>query len=305
MKIGLFGIDTNTDENYFLKVKEALGTHLAGIYSPQHYDLMPISEKFGVKLYKSSEEIFTKTDAIFFSKSLKPNYEFAIKAIKSSCHLFLEDLSALSMDETKQLFKVAFEARTNIHIKQSMRFTPEYCELSDYIENPTLIELNTDFISLIRKQDYFSNLFTRLCFANELIKSGIKKASTIALPTDRNHFSLVQIRVDYDNGTFLNIKFNNLASEKSETARIFQKNNSLEIDFTNHFAVKHTFDNGHITRTELPISKGNDFKNEIDYFVNLCTDSEQENISESPSVLKTLLNTNLLMEQLEQISIKS
>lgn len=304
MKIGLFGIDTNVEDDYFFQLQEAIGKSLSGIYSPQQNELLAVSEKFGVKLYKSSDEIFSKNNAIFFCKSLKPNYDFAIKAIKNSCHLFIEDLWSLDADETKQLFKLAFEAKVNIHIKQSTRFYPEHIELSDYIEKPHLIELNIHYTDLLRKQDYFDKIFSRLCFANTIIKSGIKKSSIIALPIDRNHFSLVQIQVNYDNGTYLNIKINNLASSKKETTYLFQKNTSFKIDCINHFAVSHSFENGQVSRKEYSIQESNILKNEVDYFIKLCSDNEQENISESPSILTTLKNCKLLMEEMERISNK-
>lgn len=304
MKIGLFGINTSVDESIFLQIKDALGKNLHCIFSTQHDDLLPLSEKYGIKLYSSSSELFSAVDAVFFARSLKPNYEFAIKAIKNSCHLFIEDISTLSIDETKQLFKVAFEARSIIHLKQTKLFYPEYIELSDYIEKPKLIELNSDFNYLLRKQNYFIELFNRLCFADEITNSSIKKVSTIAIPIDRSHFSLVKVRVDYDNGTFANIKLNNLSTINKDNLLIHQKDSCLDLDFENHFAIMHKLENGQVIRSEFNIENNNAFANEVKYFIGLCNEIESENISESPAILKTIQNTFLLMNQLDQILLK-
>jgi len=304
MKIGLVGIDSSVEESNFLKIKDALGKNLHCLFSLQHDDLLPISEKYGVKLHSSSSDLFSAVDAVFFARSLKPNFENAIKALKNNCHLFIEDISSLSIDETKQLFKVAFEARAIIHIKQTKLFYPEYIELCDYIENPKLIELNSDFNHLLRKQNYFIELFNRLCFADNITNSSVKRISTIAIPIDRNHFSLIQVRIDYDNGSFTNIKLNNLSSVRKDDLLIYQKDDFLNIDFENHFAFINKLENGQIVRSEFNIENKNAFAIEIKYFIDLCKDIESENISESPAILKTIQNTFLLMNQLDQILTK-
>lgn len=300
MKIGLFGIDSNVDENYFLQLKETFNDSFSGIYSHKHNELLPISQKFGIKTYNSSDEIFADVDIVYFAKSLKLNIEFAIKAIKNSCHLFIEDVSNVEIDDLKQLFKVAFEAGINIHIKQTKNFTQEYIELSDYIETPKFVELNIDYNKLIRKQDYYNILLENLIYIEEIVSSKIKKISSTAIPIDIAHFSFIHINIHFDNGSDALLKINNLASDFAETHMIYQKNGNLEIDFNKHFAVKQDFSEGQITRDEFNIQTKPPLGNELDYFINQCKCTDKEFISESPSLLKTIHHTKTLHNQIEQ-----
>ena len=302
MKIGLIGINSLKDEDRFLLIKNALKKNLYGIFAPHSEDVIPISKSYKIKNFPSANEMFDKVNAVYFANSLKLNYDFAIAALKKSCNLFIEDISTLNIEEIKQLYKVAFEGRTKIHIKHTKSFSPEYIELTDYIDNPKLIELNTNFTVLLRKRDYFAELFNNLYFADIIIKSTIKKISTTALPVDTNHYSLIHSRTDYDNGATVNIKFNNLSSIDDNNVTIHQKNEILEINFTNHYAITHKIENGKILRTEYNIQNKNAFHNEITYFINSCNDSDSQNISESPAVLKTIQNTHLIMNYLDQIS---
>lgn len=305
MKIGLFGIDSNVDENYFLQLKGNLNDSLSGIYSHKHNELLPISQKFGIKIYHSTDEIFSDVEIVYFAKSLKSNIEFAIKAIKNSCHLFLEDISNVEMDDLKQLFKVAFEAGINIHIKQTKKFTQEFLELSDYIESPKLVELSINYNKLIRKQEYYNVILENLLYIEEIVNSKIKKISSTAIPIDIAHFSFIHVNIHFDNGSDAFIKINNLTSESAEVHKIYQRNGTLEIDFEKHFAIKHNYYDGQIIRNEFSIENKSALSNELSLFINQCKSEENNYLTESPSILKTIHHTNILFEQLEQFLLKS
>lgn len=301
MKIGLIGINSLKDEDHFLIIKNALKKNLYGIFAPHSEDIIPISKSYKLENFSSANEMFDKVNAVYFANSLESNYNFAIAALKKSCNLFIEDISGLNFEDIKLMYKVAFEGRTKIHIKHTKSFSPEYFELTDYIDQPKLIELNTNLTVLHRKKYYFSELFDNLYLADIIIKSTIKKTSTTALPIAANHYSLIHSRVDYDNGATVNIKINNLSSTDDSNIIIHQKNEILEINLINHYAITHKIENGKILRTEYNIKNKNAFHNEITCFINSCNDSGQD-ISESPAVLKTIQNTHLIMNYLNQIS---
>lgn len=301
MKIGLIGINSLEDENNFTLIKSVLKKNLFGIFAPHPEYIIPISKSYKIKNFQSANEMFDKVDAVYFANSLKLNYDFAIGALKKSCNLFIEDISNLDFEEIKQIYKVAFEGRTKIHIKHTKSFSAEFIELEEYIKNPQLIELNSNFTSLLRKRECFSEIFNNLYLANTVINSSIKKISTIALPIDSYHYSLIHSKIDYNNGTSVIIKLNNLSSTNDKSVTFHQKNEILEINFTNHYADIHKVENGKILRTEYGIKNKNSFQAEINYFINSCNDLDQ-NISESPVVLNTIQNTHLIMNTLNQTS---
>jgi len=304
MKTGLIGINSIQDKDKFLRISEALNKNLHGIFAPHSDDIVPIIKSVKIENFPSASEMFDKVDAVYFANSLKLNYDFAIAALKKSCNLFIEDVSELGFDEIKQLFKIAFEGRTKVHIRHNKIFTSEYLELTDYIDNPKLIEINKSYTSLLRKNDYFSELFNNLHFADILTNSTIKKISTIALPVDQNHFSLIHVNVNYDNGTTVNIKLNNLTSNDNNEASIYQKNEIIKLNFIKHFAVRHKFENGQVIRTEHDVENKDTFLNELTHFINICNNDDSSNSSESPSILKTIQNTHLVMHELDQVSQK-
>ncbi len=299
MKIGVIGINNIKQENHFKFIKQALNKNLNGLFSHSE-DALPISTKYNVKLYDSATVLFENVDAVYFAHSLKPNYDFAINALKKSCHLFIEDVSNLNMSEIKHLYKVAFEARTKIQLKLTKAFTPEYIKIREYLSDTKLIEINKTYSKFLRHDDYFSEILNNLFFAYQNINSGIKKISTLALPIDNNHFSLIQIRLDYDNGAVVNMNFSNISDENKSIADFYEKDRIIQVDFQNHFAVKQKFADGKIVRREFTISKEIAFNTELMNFINSCKNLDLQNISESPKELKLIQVTHDIMERLIQ-----
>ena len=301
MKIGLIGINTLNQEEHFKLIHQTLHKNLYGIFSHSE-EILPISANYNIKLFQSTNELFEKVDAVYFANSLKPNFDFAINALKKSCHLFIEDVSMLTINEVKQLYKVAFEARTKIQLKLTKSFTPEYIEVRDYLSEPKFIEINKNFSKFLRYDDYFSEILNNLYFANQNIHSGIKKISSLTLPIDNNHFSLVNIRLDYDNGAVVNMKFNSIANEDERSVTFHEKDRMIHINFGKHFAIEHKFVEGQITRQEFNIPNETAFNIEMINFINSCQHLDIQNISESPTELKIIQLTHDIKERLIQSS---
>ena len=301
MKIGLIGINSLNQEEHFKTIRQALHKNLYGMFSHSD-DTLPISSNYNVKLFKSVSDLFQQTDAVYFANSLKPNYDFALNALKQSCHLFIEDVSELNFEDVKHLYKVAFEARAKVQLKLTKMFTPEYIEVRDYLTTAKLIEINKSFPKLMRFDDYFSEILNNLYFAYKNIHSGVKKFSTLALPIDNNHFSLVHIRLEYDNGAIVNIKFSSIATENDSYLYFHENDRVVYINFNKHYANKLRFIEGQIRRREFTIPKEEAFHIEMHNFINSCQNLDMQNLTESPTMLKLIQLSHEIKEKLIQTS---
>lgn len=300
MKAGLIGINSIHEEDHFLKIKDALKNNLKIMYAPNISDIIPISKSHSVETSSTTNDLFSRVDIVYFAKSLKTNYDFALNALKNSCHIFIEDISELSLDEIKQLYKLAFEARSKIQLKLSKVFTPEFLDIKDEIIDPQVVDIINHYPSFLRKKDYYYEILNNLNFANSQINSSIKKTNIKVIPYDYNHYSLIHIRINYDNGSVVDMKFNNIADDEENYAVFYESTKNTKIDFINHFAVQLQFENGSTSRTELPTKTESAFNIEILNFINACKNLDIQSISESPTELKIIQATEDIMEQLSQ-----
>ncbi len=298
MKIGIIGINTSNEESKVEQLKSSLGTNLYGIFSHHREEILPLSKRFDLDLFSSAHLLFENVDAIYFANSLKPNIDFAIDALKKSCHLFIEDISELSLDEIKQIYKLAVEAQIKIHIKNAYLFAPEYLAACKSITLPQLIEINQEQNFFFRPKNYFYEIFNDVSLSITAANSGVKKIFVTAIPIDLNHFSLIFIRLDFDNGCQTTIKYNNISTEKQNTATFYQSNQLIKIDFSNHHALKHDVINGQIITTDFKAETKTSADIELNHFVQLVTSENNNNISETPNELYMIQVTQNIMEKL-------
>jgi len=301
MKIGIIGINNSIEESKVEQLKKALGNNLYGIFSHHREDILPLSKRFDLDLFSSANLLFENVDAIYFANSLKTNFDFAINALKNSCHLFIEDISELSLDEIKQVYKLAVEAQIKVHIKNAYLFAPEYMAASSSISLPQLIEITQEQNFFFRPKNYFYEIFNDVSLAITIANSGVKKTSINAIPLDLNHFSLIYIRLDFDNGCQTTIKYNNISKEKQNFATFYQSNQLIKIDFSNHQASKFDIIHGQIITTDFKTEENSPTDIELKHFVQSVTSENNEKISETPNELYMIQVTQTIMEKLYQL----
>ena len=298
MKIGILGIRSTNEESKVEQLKNSLDNYLFGIFSPNKEDILPISKKFDLELFSSANSLFENVDAIYFANSLKTNFDFAISALKQSCHLFIEDISELTLDEIKQLYKLAVEAQIKIHIKNAYLFAPEFLTAKPAITVPQLIEITQEQNFFFRPKNYFYEIFNDTSLAISVANSGVKKISVNAIPVDLSHFSLIFIRLDFDNGCQTTIKYNNIAMEKLNIASFFQSNQLIKVDFSNHISSKLDIIHGQIIATEFKTEISSPIDTELKFFIKLISNGNSDTISETPNELYMIQVTQNIMDKL-------
>ena len=301
MKIGLIGINSQKDGNKAEQLKSILKQNLFGIFSPNEEDILPICKNFNITLFPSAGDLFENSDIIYFANSIKPNFDFAISALKKSCHLFIEDISELSFEEIKNLYKLAIEAQIKIQIKKTYLFAPEFLVCKNAVFAPQLIEINQEQNFFYRPQNYFYEIFNDTCLAINKASSIVKKISVSAIPIDLNHFSLIYIRLEFDNGCLAAIKYNNIAKEKKNEVSFFQSNQLIKIDFSNHAATKFDIIHGKIITSDFTIETTSPFEIEMSDFIESINKIGSTHVNDTPDELYMIQVTQTIMERLYQV----
>ncbi|MEA3316476.1 MAG: hypothetical protein U9R54_00775, partial [Bacteroidota bacterium] len=114
MKIGLVG--NNQEIKDILKLFSNIAIKSIGIFSSENEKIN--IKKINIKYYFDFDKLLNNSDAIFFLSEEKSFFEFAKKTIQQSKHIFINNISNLTQETTKQLFKLSAEAKTNIQIRQ-------------------------------------------------------------------------------------------------------------------------------------------------------------------------------------------
>jgi len=298
MKVGLIGIDSIKEEKKIEIIHQSLKKNLFAIFSPHIEEVHIFAKKYDMDVYSSVNELLHDADAIYFANSLKPNLDFAIQALKKSCHVFIENIYELSMEEIKQLYKLAFEAGALLIIKETILFTPEFKIISEEIHETKIVELDYHFNRILRKQDYFHEVSEAVRAVSACIQSRIKKVNTTTVRIEQNLISFILIFLEFDNGAMAKIKFNNVSQRNDKKMDIFETSDFMEINFIKHNAYKHSYKNGHINNSELKLPQFDALQSEFKNFLSQSKNIKTINISESPEILQDIQATLQIMQKI-------
>ncbi|MEE4198828.1 MAG: Gfo/Idh/MocA family oxidoreductase [Bacteroidales bacterium] len=300
MKIGLIGINSIEEEKKFELIQQTLKKNLYALFSPHFEDMHIFAKKYNIKVYSSANNLFSDVDAIYFARSLKPNLDFAVHALKRSCHLFMEDISELSTDELKYLYKLAFEAGVLLIIKGTILFSPEFRLISKEISCAKIVELDYFYNRILRKKEFFYEVFEAVRAISALIQSGIKRINTTPIKIDQNLISFVIILLEFDNGAIAKIKINNLTQENGKKIEVYETSDYFETDLNKQSVYKNSYIKGHAERKELEVPKEDPFALEIKDFIVQTKNVKNHYISESPEMIQKIQATQSILQKIYQ-----
>ncbi|MCH5683373.1 Gfo/Idh/MocA family oxidoreductase [Niabella sp. W65] len=228
------------------------------------------------------------------------HYEWCEKAIKLGKHVFVEKPFAHTMDEARQLVKLAKESNIKLQVGHVERFNPAFLALKGFDLKPMFIEVHrlAQFNPRGTEVSVILDLMIHdIDIILSLVKSDVKKisASGVAVMTDTP--DIANVRIEFDNGCVANLTSSRISMKKMRKMRVFQKDAYIGIDFldkkteiiklkedqdTNVFA----FDMATPTGTKTiavanpPVPQVNAIKRELEEFKDAINNNTQTVVSE-------------------------
>ena len=125
LKIGVFGTG-HLGKFHLNNWKEIEGVELVGFYDPNDAIAREVVEKYGLKRYTNENELIEACDAIDVVTPTQFHFAVCEKAIKKSKHVFVEKPMAHTMEEAKNLVKLAQESKIKFQVGHVERFNPAF-----------------------------------------------------------------------------------------------------------------------------------------------------------------------------------
>src|SRR3954469_23507674 len=141
LKIGVFGAG-HLGKFHLNNWKEIPGVELTGFFDPNDAVAEDIISKYALKRYTSEEELIDASDAIDVVTPTQFHFPVCAKAIKKGKHVFVEKPMANTMEEAKQLVKLAQESKIKFQVGHVERFNPAFLAAKGLDLNPMFIEVH-------------------------------------------------------------------------------------------------------------------------------------------------------------------
>ena len=299
LKIGIVGVGHlgKFHLNNWLEISDV---EVVGFVDPSDEIAADVIAKYGIKRFFDTDDFLNQCDAIDIVAPTNYHYEWCEKAIKLGKHVFVEKPFAHTMDEARQLVKLAKESNIKLQVGHVERFNPAFLALKGFDLKPMFIEVHrlAQFNPRGTEVSVILDLMIHdIDIILSLVKSDVKKisASGVAVMTDTP--DIANVRIEFDNGCVANLTSSRISMKKMRKMRVFQKDAYIGIDFldkkteiiklkeeqdTNVFA----FDMATPTGTKTiavanpPVPQVNAIKRELEEFKDAINNNTQTVVSE-------------------------
>ncbi len=235
LKIGVVGVG-HLGKIHLKILREMKQVKVIGFYDIDKELVNKIAAEFGVTDFPTVDSLIDSVDIIDIVAPTTTHYNIALKTIRSSKHVFIEKPLAATVDEAKELVKLAHEAKVKIQIGHVERFNPAYIAAGNHIENPMFIENHRLALFNPRGTDVsvvMDLMIHDLDIVLHTVKSSVKQISASGVAVVSDTPDIANARIEFDNGCVANLTASRMSMKNMRKIRFFQKNAYISVDFLN------------------------------------------------------------------------
>jgi predicted dehydrogenase len=235
LKVGVFGVG-HLGKIHLNNWKEIGGVELVGFYDPDDDNSEKVSEKYQLPRFTNEDKLIDACDAIDVVAPTTFHFELCEKTIRKGKHVFVEKPLANTMEEARQLVKLAQESNIKLQVGHVERFNPAFLALKDIKLNPLFIEVHrlAQFNPRGTEVSVILDLMIHdIDIILSIVKSDVKNISASGVAVMTETPDIANVRIEFDNGCVANLTSSRISMKKMRKMRLFQKDAYIGIDFLN------------------------------------------------------------------------
>lgn len=233
INIGLFGVG-HLGKIHLKLLREIPEFKVVGFYDIDAEASSKVKNEFDVTAFRNPDELLELCDAIDIVTPTISHHQIAIKALKSSKHIFIEKPLANTLEQAKEIMLLTEEADVKVQIGHVERFNPAFLAVAEHLNNPMFIEIHRLAQYNPRGVDVsvvLDLMIHDIDIVLSVVKSNIKKIHASGVSVLSDSPDICNARIEFDNGAVANITSSRISMKNMRKARFFQRDAYIAVDF--------------------------------------------------------------------------
>jgi predicted dehydrogenase len=233
LKIGVLGAG-HLGKIHIKCIKEIPEYELVGFFDSDEEISEKVEKEFDVKRYNSLDELVDAVDMVDIVTPTISHFECASKALKKFRHVFLEKPIVTTLDEARELIKIAVEANVKVQVGHVERFNPAFLAAEQYFSKPMFIEAHRLAQFNPRGTDVpviLDLMIHDIDIILSVVKSNIRKVSASGVAVVSDTPDIANARIEFDNGCVANLTASRISLKNMRKSRFFQRDAYISVDF--------------------------------------------------------------------------
>jgi len=207
---------------------------LVGFFDPDIENAKSAAAQFDLMPFYSMSSLLDAVDVVDIVTPTTQHFECASAAMRKLKHVFIEKPVTTSIDEARDLIKLAKEAGIKAQVGHVERFNPAFRAAEPFLDQPRFIETHrlaqfnprgTDVSVVLDLMIHDIDIILSVTRANARRIS----ASGVSVLSDTP--DIANARIELDNGCVANLTASRISLKNMRKSRFFQRDAYISVDF--------------------------------------------------------------------------
>jgi predicted dehydrogenase len=233
LKIGVLGAG-HLGKIHIRCIKEIADYELAGFYDPDAEIATKVSAELDVPKFDSMDALINAVDVVDIVTPTISHFGCAAKALREAKHVFIEKPVVTTLQEARDLMRIAGESHLKVQVGHVERFNPAFLAAEPYLSNPMFIECHRLAQFNPRGTDVpviLDLMIHDIDIILSVVKSGIRSISASGVAVVSDTPDIANARIEFENGCVANLTASRISMKNMRKARFFQKDTYIAVDF--------------------------------------------------------------------------
>jgi predicted dehydrogenase len=223
--------------NYHILVcAEMWDVDLVGIVDVDAARATQVAAEYGTRVFRDHREMAEQVDVATVAVPTDQHFGVARDLLDAGVHVLVEKPMTPTLEEAKELFRLARQANRVLHVGHVERFNGAVQELKKIVERPILIESRRlgPFMSRVQKDSVVMDLMIHdVDIVLGLVDSEPRKVTAVGSRVHSPATDVATVQILFESGAMATITASRATEEKIRTLAITQPDAYILLDYAN------------------------------------------------------------------------
>jgi predicted dehydrogenase len=219
---------------HILALAELWGVDLVGVVDTDFDKAREVAAPYGIRAFRSHRELDGRVDFATVAVPTDCHFEVARDLLEGGAHVLVEKPMTPSLEEAKELFRVARQNNRVLHVGHVERFNGAVQELRKIVERPILIESRRlgPFVPRVQDDSVVMDLMIHdIDIVLGLVSGEPRKMTAVGSSVHSGVTDVANVQIVFDSGTIASITASRATEEKIRTLAITQPDAYIVLDY--------------------------------------------------------------------------
>jgi predicted dehydrogenase len=232
-KIGVLGAG-HLGKIHLKCIKDIPEFELVGFYDPDPAIASQVEQELGVRRFDDLDSVIGAADVVDIVTPTVSHFECASKSLKEKRHVFIEKPIVTTLEEARELIRIAGEANVKVQVGHVERFNPAFLAAEPFfhqvmfIESHRLSQFNPRGTDVPVILDLMIHDIDIILWT---VRSEIRSISASGVAVVSETPDIANARIEFVNGCVANLTASRISMKNMRKSRFFQKDTYISVDF--------------------------------------------------------------------------